>query len=96
MKRDLDERECLIHFVMKKRKDKLIIFCSNTCRRKAELKDRQQKTGITGGIGVSSIIKTAKKYGGDYDFKNENGVFVFRLIMNIPSGLSGERNRGEV
>lgn len=96
MKRDLDERECLIHFVMKKRKNKLIIFCSNTCRRKAELKDRQQKTGVTGGIGVSSIIKTAKKYGGDYDFKNENGVFVFRLIMNIPSGLSGERNRGEV
>ncbi len=95
MKRDLDERECLIHFVMKKRKNKLIIFCSNTCRRKGELKDRQQKTGVTGGIGVSSIIKTAKKYGGDYDFKNENGVFVFRLIMNIPSGLSGERNRGE-
>ena len=43
----------------------------------------------------SNIIKTAEKYGGDYDFKNENGVFVFRLIMNIPPDLSGERNRGK-
>ena len=93
VKRDSDERECLIHLVMKRRKNKLVIFCSNTCRRKAELKDGQPKTEFTGGIGVSSIIKTAEKYGGDYDFKNENGVFVFRLIMNIPPDLSGERSR---
>lgn len=93
VKRDSDERECLIHLVMKRRKNKLVIFCSNTCRRKAELKDGQPKTEFTGGIGVSSIIKTAGKYGGDYDFKNENGVFVFRLIMNIPPDLSGERSR---
>ena len=32
-----------------------------------------------------SIIKTAEKFDGEYDFKNENGVFVFRLIMNIPT-----------
>lgn len=95
VKRDSDERECLIHFAMKKRKNKLVIFCSNTCRREAGLKDGQPKTEFAGETGVSSIIKTAEKYGGDYDFKNENGVFVFRLIMNIPSDLSGERNRGE-
>ena len=90
VKKDSDERECLIHLVMKKRKNKLIIFCSNTCRRKAELKDGQQNTEFTGGIGVSSIIKTAEKYGGDYDFRTENGVFVLRLILNIPPDLSGE------
>lgn len=84
VKKRSEERECFIHFVMKKRKNKLVIFCSNTCRRKAELKDGQTKAKFTGGIGVSSIIKTAEKYGGDYEFKNENGVFVFRLIMNIP------------
>ena len=39
VKRDSDERECLIHFAMKKRKNKLVIFCSNTCRREAGLKD---------------------------------------------------------
>ena len=52
-----------------------------------ELKNGQPKTEFTGGIGVSSIIKTAEKYSGIYDFKNENGVFVFRLVMNIPPDL---------
>ena len=64
-----------------------MIFCSNTCRMETELKNGQPKTEFTGGIGVSSIIKTAEKYSGIYDFKNENGVFVFRLVMNIPPDL---------
>lgn len=79
-----EERECFIHFVMKKRNNKLMILCSNTCKMETQLKNGQPKTEFTGGIGVSSIIKTAEKYGGVYDFKNENGVFVFRLILNIP------------
>lgn len=78
-----DGRECFIHLMLKKRKNKLIISCSNTCRMETELKDGQPKTEFTGGIGVSSIIRTAEKYAGEYDFKNDNGVFVFRLIMNI-------------
>ena len=78
-----DERKCFIHLMIKKRKRKLVICCSNTCRREAELKDGKPKSEFTGGVGVTSIIRTAEKYGGDYDFKNEKGVFVFRLVMNI-------------
>ena len=78
-----DEKNCFIHLMIKKRKRKLVICCSNTCRREAELKDGKPKSEFTGGIGVTSIIRTAEKYGGEYDFKNENGVFVFRLVMNI-------------
>lgn len=77
-----DGRKCFIHLTLKKRKNKLIISCSNTCRMETELKDGQPKTEFTGGVGVSSIIRTAEKYAGEYDFKNNNGVFVFRLIMN--------------
>ena len=44
----------------------------------------QPKPEFTGGIGVSSIIRTAENYDGEYDFKNEDGVFIFRLIMNLP------------
>ena len=69
--------------MLKKRKRKLAISCSNTCRVETELEDGQPKTEFTGGIGVSSIIKAAEKYGGEYDFKNDAGVFVFRLVMNI-------------
>ncbi len=87
VKKHFDERECFIHLMIKKRKNKLIIFCRNTCRMETELKNGQPKTEFTGGIGVSSIIKAAEKYDGEYDFKNDNGVFVFRLIMNIPPDL---------
>jgi len=83
----LDERECFIHLMLKKKKNKLIIYCSNTCRMETEIKNGQPKTEFTGGIGVSSIIKTAEKYEGEYDFQNDNGVFVFRLIMSIPPVL---------
>ncbi len=47
-----------------------------------KLKDGQPETAFTGGIGVSSMIRSAEKYGGKYDFKNEKGIFVFSLIMD--------------
>ena len=56
-----------------------------------ELKDGQPKSEFTGGIGVSSIIRTAEQYDGEYDFKNDKGVFVFRMIMNIEP-VFGEDN----
>lgn len=90
-----DGRECFIQLMVKRRKNKLIIFCSNTCRAETELKDGQPKTEFTGGIGVSSIVKTAEKYDGEYDFKNDNGVFIFRLIMNIPSDYGKAESSGE-
>lgn len=87
VKRHPDGRECSIQLTVKRKKNKLIILCSNTCRMETELKNGQPKTEFTGGIGVSSIVKTAEKYDGEYDFKNDNGVFIFRLIMSIPSNL---------
>lgn len=88
MKKHSDGRECSIHLMVRRRKNKLIIFCSNTCRMEVELKNGQPKAEFTGGIGVSSIIRTAEKYDGEYDFKNDSGVFIFRLVMNIPPDLS--------
>ena len=89
VKKHPDGRECFIHLTLKKKKNKLIISCSNTCRMETELKNGEPKTEFTGGVGVSSIIRTAEKYGGDYDFKNDNGVFVFRLLMNIEPETRG-------
>lgn len=82
VKRNLKEQECFIDLIIKRRKNKLIIFCSNTCKKEAVLKDGKPKSEFTGGVGVSSIVRTAKKYSGEYEFKNDNGVFIFRLIMN--------------
>ncbi|MCM1045085.1 MAG: GHKL domain-containing protein [Candidatus Gastranaerophilales bacterium] len=85
VQRQTRERECLIHLMIRTKQNKLVIFCSNTCTPETELKNGQPKPEATGGIGVLSIIKTAKKYEGEYDFKNDGGLFVFRLIMNIPA-----------
>lgn len=87
--RQSDGRECFIYLMLRKRKNKLIISCSNTCRKETTLKDGKPKNEFTGGVGVSSIIRTAKKYDGEYDFKNDDGVFVFRLIMNIEPEKTG-------
>lgn len=83
VKKNPDERECFIRLMIKVKKNKLIITCRNTCKMETELKDGQPKSEFTGGVGVSSIIRTAEKYDGEYDFKNDKGVFVFRLIMNM-------------
>ncbi len=84
VKKQSPDRDCFIQIVIKKKKNKLVIYCSNTCRLETEIMNGQPKPESTGGIGVMSIIKTAEKFDGEYDFKNDNGVFVFRLIMNIP------------
>lgn len=84
VKKRKEERKCFIHLMIKKKKNKLVICCSNTCKLDTEIKNGQPKPEATGGVGVLSIIKTAEKYDGEYDFKNDDGVFVFRLIMNVP------------
>ncbi len=77
-------RTCKIHLSLKRKKNKLAIYCSNTCRIETAFRNGQPKPEFTGGIGVSSIIKTADQYNSEYDFKNDDGIFVFRLVMNIP------------
>ena len=96
VKKQSEERECLIHLMLKRKKNKLVIYCSNTCRIETELKNGQPKPEFTGGIGVLSIIKAAQNYEGEYDFKNDHGVFVFRLIMNIPSAEEGSKKAGNL
>lgn len=78
-------RECVIRLMVRKKRNKLVIYCSNTCKAEAEIEKGLPRPEDSGGIGVMSIIKTVEKFDGEYDFKNDNGVFIFRLVMNIPS-----------
>ena len=89
VKKQAKERDCAIHIMIKRKKNKLVIYCSNTCKIETEIKNGKPKPESTGGIGVMSIVKTAEKFDGEYDFKNDNGIFVFRLVMNIPVSVSG-------
>ncbi len=85
VKMQTKERECFIHLTVRKKKNKIAIYCANTCRPEMEMRNGMPRPEATGGVGVHSIIRTAEKFEGEYDFKNDNGVFVFRLVMNIPS-----------
>ena len=85
VQKQMPSQQCFIHLMIRKKKNKLVICCRNTCRIETEFKDGQPMPEYTGGVGVLSIIKTAENFDGEYDFKNDNGVFVFRLIMNMPS-----------
>lgn len=42
------------------------------------------------GIGLSSVMKSVEKYGGDADFRNEKGRFICRIILNLPRRSSAE------
>lgn len=82
-KREEAGREPSIRLMIRRRKNKLVIYCSNTCRVEAEIEKGLPKPEDSGGLGVMSIVRTAEKFDGEYDFKNDNGVFIFRLVMNI-------------
>lgn len=45
------------------------------------MEDGKPGSELKKGVGVSSIIRTVKKYNGEYDFRNDDGVFVLRLIL---------------
>lgn len=81
VKKRLDEQECFIDLMLRRRKNKLIISCRNTCRKETTLEDGKPGSELKKGVGVSSIIRTVKKYNGEYDFRNDDGVFVLRLIL---------------
>ncbi len=79
-----EQRECAIRLSIRKKKNKLAIYCSNTCKMEAGIEKGLPRPEDSGGLGAMSIVKTAEKFEGEYDFKNDNGMFVFRLVVNIP------------
>lgn len=84
-----EQRECAIRLSIRKKKNKLAIYCSNTCKMEAGVEKGLPRPEDSGGLGAMSIVKTAEKFDGEYDFKNDNGIFVFRLVVNIPSDRDG-------
>ena len=64
---------------------KLFIVVENTCKEEILFKDGlpdQSRLRQRKGIGISSIVKSVEKYGGDVDFRSENGKFISRIIVS--------------
>ena len=66
---------------------KIVIQCRNTCAR--DLKDEvyAPKPGKSAGIGISSILKVVSYYNGESEFSINDGIFVARILLNIPESF---------
>lgn len=64
---------------------KLLIVVENTCKDEVLFKHglpSRPAPSMGRGIGISSIVKSVEKYGGDVDFKCEGGKFTSRVIIS--------------
>lgn len=64
--------------------NKIAIQCKNTCSQDVEFHKGLPKAAKGGGVGVSSIRKVVSYYNGETDFFVDDGMFVVRILINIP------------
>ncbi len=72
-----------IDIYIAKRGNKMIIQCTNTCGDDICFQKGLPKSVSGGGLGTTSIIKTASHYNGEVDFALEEGRFVTRIMLNL-------------
>ena len=72
-----------ISVYLKQKQDKLAIRISNTCPEKISFQNGLPVRKDGGGIGISSILRSVKKYKGEADFTVESGEFVARILLQI-------------
>ncbi len=61
---------------------KFLIVVDNTCKDNIYFKNGLPKRKKRRGMGISSILKSVEKYGGNADFKTEEGRFISRIIIS--------------
>lgn len=79
--------EPFIELYVGRKASKLVIYERNTAREDIQFENNMPKSEYGNGIGVSSIIRSAKRYGGEYDFSVDNGVFSCQLLLKVPKAI---------
>lgn len=74
-----------INIYIAQKRNKVIIQCRNTSTEEVVFHKGLPQSEKGGGIGVRSIIKAASNYDGETDFCLENGQFVTRILLNLPT-----------
>lgn len=64
--------------------NKLVIYVSNTADGDVVFENGLPKSQTGGGIGVTGILRSAARYGGEYDFRNEDGRFACQILLKVP------------
>ena len=81
---DSGSTEKAISIRIAKKGHKISIQCLNTCNDHISFYKGLPKSDSGGGIGVSSILKTVARYQGETDFSVMDGMFLTRILLNLP------------
>ena len=73
----LKNKNKFIDISIKENSNRLLIKMENPCKGNLVFDES------CFGIGISSVVETAKKYDGMYDFSAENGVFSAKISLNL-------------
>ena len=73
----LNSSGCHINITIRESVQRLLVKVENPCNEKIIFNEANH------GIGINSIIATANKYDGMYDFTAEDGIFSAKVILNL-------------
>lgn len=72
----------LIDVYIGRKSGKMVIYVSNTTEVDVILENGLPQS--KDGVGIASVLYSASKYGGEFDFQSENGVFSCQILLKIP------------
>ncbi|MEG2185579.1 MAG: ATP-binding protein [Cloacibacillus sp.] len=67
-----------------RRAGKLAILCRNTAETDIPFEYGRPKSRDGEGVGILSILQSAKCYGGETDLQNVDGIFTCRVLLKVP------------
>ncbi len=62
----------------------MVILCRNTCAENIKMINGVPKPYMGNGVGISSVLKVVSYYNGESEFIVEDGMFIARILLNIP------------
>lgn len=62
----------------------MVIQCRNTCAQDIKIKNGLPESDTGTRTGISSILKVVSYYKGETEFLLEDGMFVVKILLNIP------------
>lgn len=74
--------ESKIHIQVACKGKKIVVQCRNTCGENVKLKNGVPVSEQ--GLGISSVLKVVSYYHGETEFSIENGMFIARILLNLP------------
>lgn len=73
-----------IHVSVTRKGKKMVILCRNTCAENIKMINGVPKSDVGDGVGISSVLKVVSYYNGEAEFVVEDGMFIARILLNIP------------